>query len=384
MKKILYVSHTIAKYRANVIELLVDDAPVGYELIPVYDNHENNHESIETTRVAHTSSGSEVRNIDIRVCRLGSFIYLHNLSQVIKSLKPSVVVFATTNTCLSMWRFAFHPKIGKHHFKTVWWSHGLTQKPGFLKSFIYKSVLHFHSILTYSYRGSDILREIIDENRTRLLRIGNSLNPILSAKYKPFCNARTYYSAEEPFTFLYIGRLIPEKKIELGIELVSELTKSGLKVQFLVVGNGPELKTLQNLTELLNVKDFVIFKQGTHNEEEIAAYYKTAHACLSPGNIGLLAVQATTYQCPILTHCLVDSQMPEIEILDFLQHSITAEKCTLPAYCHAAKKLIKNYNLIRTELSLKADNIIEEYFNPKKSSVIFWNEMKRLCNENNY
>ena len=56
-----------------------------------------------------------------------------------------------------------------------------------------------------------------------------------------------------------IGRLVWNKRIDLGLKTVESLIKSGVKVDYSIVGEGPELAELKNLAKQLGIERHVFF-----------------------------------------------------------------------------------------------------------------------------
>ena len=66
-------------------------------------------------------------------------------------------------------------------------------------------------------------------------------------------------SIESPVKLITIGRLISLKGQEFGIRVMERLKKQGISATYTIVGQGPELANLKNLTMDLGLTDNVIF-----------------------------------------------------------------------------------------------------------------------------
>lgn len=75
--------------------------------------------------------------------------------------------------------------------------------------------------------------------------------------------------------FLYVGRLAPEKNVDGLVRAYSQYRNSGGTWSLVLVGDGPERATLENLTAGLNVGDSVKFA-GFKSTKESTAYYAFA------------------------------------------------------------------------------------------------------------
>lgn len=83
--------------------------------------------------------------------------------------------------------------------------------------------------------------------------------------------------------FLYIGRLTPEKGCELLVRAVSELVHGMQVTEFhlAIVGSGPTLPALKELSESLQVASYLSFL-GSAPPESVGTFYKSAHAIIIP------------------------------------------------------------------------------------------------------
>ncbi|MDX1734620.1 MAG: glycosyltransferase [Halioglobus sp.] len=70
---------------------------------------------------------------------------------------------------------------------------------------------------------------------------------------------------------IYVGRLWHHKRVDLLVRAIAELEQGYLDI----VGEGPELDTLQAMTEKLAIEDRVVF-HGALSNAEVAALYKQA------------------------------------------------------------------------------------------------------------
>ncbi len=65
---------------------------------------------------------------------------------------------------------------------------------------------------------------------------------------------------EDTIVLISIGRLIRTKRMELSIELTAELCSYNIPVSLVILGSGPELEALQQLTRSLELSDRVFFR----------------------------------------------------------------------------------------------------------------------------
>ncbi|MCI5122965.1 MAG: glycosyltransferase family 1 protein [Candidatus Electrothrix sp. AR5] len=112
-------------------------------------------------------------------------------------------------------------------------------------------------------------------------------------------------------SFIYVGRLVPEKKVQLLINAfsVAELDNS---YRLLIVGSGPDEAACKALTERKKITHRVEFLGHVSDIERIRNLYALSLASVSPGYAGLSITQSISFGIPII---IADDEphAPEIE-----------------------------------------------------------------------
>lgn len=114
-------------------------------------------------------------------------------------------------------------------------------------------------------------------------------------------------------TICYVGRIQAVKQLDILIEAIARLHKQQTPVNLVVLGDGHEKEKLERLVEKLNLTPYVWFYGATYDEHVIGQTFFDAELCVSPGNVGLTAIHALSYGCPVVTHNQFQVQMPEFE-----------------------------------------------------------------------
>lgn len=106
------------------------------------------------------------------------------------------------------------------------------------------------------------------------------------------------------FTIGCVCNLIACKRVDKLIESFSTFAKGKDRVRLLIVGNGPEFHSLQDLTRKLHVEDKVYF---AGHQENVAPWYDLMDIHISSSateTFGLVAIEAMSHGLPAL--CLSD------------------------------------------------------------------------------
>lgn len=218
--------------------------------------------------------------------------------------------------CLSSWLIALIAKMrGK---KTVCWTHGWYGRESGIKKTISKWFYSlFSEILTYNdYAGRLLAEGGISSKRIRT--IGNSLD---SAKHRQMRSTlkdtdifTSHFGNNNP-VLLYCGRIQQSKRLDLMIDAALALKQEDKSVNLVFVGKDDENVCLQQLAEAKGLGDAVWLYGPCYDEEKLAELFYNSTLCVSPGNVGLTAIHALSFGCPVITHNTFPYQGPEFEAI---------------------------------------------------------------------
>lgn len=102
---------------------------------------------------------------------------------------------------------------------------------------------------------------------------------------------REHYHCDEHFTILYLGRIAKEKSIDFLIMAMKKIIPIRRDAQLIIVGAGPAMKSLKDLTKRQKLEDYVKFA-GEADSSEVASYYHAADVFASAS---LSETQGLTY-----------------------------------------------------------------------------------------
>lgn len=126
---------------------------------------------------------------------------------------------------------------------------------------------------------------------------------------------RVQYDFEVPEinpTILFIGRLIPSKKLSVCIDYYKQLCLDIPELNLIVIGDGPDAKLISDLSK----SDIKVTWTGALVEEsEIARYMKKCWLVLVPGASGLSVNHALAYGRPYAT-CKNALHGPELSYIE--------------------------------------------------------------------
>ncbi len=222
--------------------------------------------------------------------------------------------------------------------KVYAWGHGLKSfdKNARARRWFYN---HLDGYFIYGERGKKRMTELgIPAEKFRVIynsltdKVDRQSNKLLSSPifYEHFGNA-------DP-TLLFVGRLTSAKRPGMLIEAMRRLRDNGLDLNLVIVGDGPEASRLKALIISCNLSSRVWIYGATYDEEEVATLFYNAAVVVSPGNVGLMAIQAMQYGTPVISHDNFETQMPESEAIIEGKTGLTFKEGDVDDLCRAIRQ----------------------------------------------
>lgn len=105
---------------------------------------------------------------------------------------------------------------------------------------------------------------------------------------------------KEKFHFVYVGRLLEDKQIDLLLKAFSHLEKDTAEIRLTIIGDGPEKSNLENLSRELKLKN--IFFTGEITDDELTGkWIFISDAFVMPGRLGLSVVHTFCFGTPVIS-----------------------------------------------------------------------------------
>ncbi|RAP52607.1 MAG: hypothetical protein BZ138_02915 [Methanosphaera sp. rholeuAM270] len=115
----------------------------------------------------------------------------------------------------------------------------------------------------------------------------------------------TYINPVEDYSdVLFVGRLIPEKNVELILNAMSTVRDVHPQAKCKIIGNGPSEEYLKELTNSLSLENNVLFEDFHDNQEDIYAIMKSSSALILASKregFGIVVIEANACGVPVIT-----------------------------------------------------------------------------------
>ena len=150
----------------------------------------------------------------------------------------------------------------------------------------------------------------------RMRTIHNSLDTSLQTKIystlKPSSIFKEHFGNDNPVV-IYIGRIQKRKKVEQIVESLLMGKKQGFEFNLVIVGLDQDNGSVLRMVEQYGLSKNVWFYGPCFDENVNAQLLYDSSVCVCPSEVGLTAIHALSYGCPVISNDNFEKQMPEFE-----------------------------------------------------------------------
>ncbi len=239
-------------------------------------------------------------------------------ARVLLSKKYDVFLILGEIVNVSCWWGMFLHNIFNHRHKVYYWSHGVLGMHNQPRRFFDKLFFSFpFASFVYGNRSRENLIKLgIDSSK--LFVIHNSIDyeqqVSFLSKLQPSDIYSSHFYNTDP-VIVFIGRLIKDKQLGMVLDAASIAINTNRPFNIVFIGEGEDKLLLQQKTEYYHLRERVWFYGACYDETVLSRLLYNADICVSPGPIGLTAIHAMTYGCPVITHDDFDHHGPEHEAI---------------------------------------------------------------------
>jgi glycosyltransferase involved in cell wall biosynthesis len=177
-----------------------------------------------------------------------------------------------------------------------------------------------HFIATSNKAKDALILEGVEPERISVIMMGVDINKFIPTGKNPELLSQ-FHLSQDDFVILFIGRMVWEKGccdlLFAGKKLLDDQELDNKKIKFLFVGDGPERKYLQHLSEQLNITSSVIFRIDV-SYKQIAEVHNLADIFVLPSlptkawqeQLGLVFVESMACAKPVISS--LSGSIPEV------------------------------------------------------------------------
>ena len=271
----------LPNYRAPFFDLLAQSCNAGMSLFAGMARLEEGIAPGHELRIVHYASAQ-----NIHILR-GSlyFCYQRGFINWLKEWNPDVLIAEANLRYLATpsavrWMHARRRKV-------IGWGLGSPPAVGFRKTQRVRFVNQFDALISYSQRGADEYAAL-GFPREKIFVAPNAVSSAPTAKLDD--RPQTIDRA----TILFVGRLQARKRIDF---LLSACTEMESKPSLIIVGDGPERESLEQLSKQVYPSAQFI---GARHGAELKPYFAEADLFVLPGTGGLAIQEAMSHGLPVI------------------------------------------------------------------------------------
>ena len=232
-------------------------------------------------------------------------------AKIIQNFKPDIIHiqnhFTLGKACLKAAKNMQIPIIGTSHFmpnnllEYIPLPNILAHKTN---SLMWKNFVRVYNQLDYvtspTSAAEALIKKVGLKNKITVISNGIDLNKFKKIEVNDK-NFIKYGLNKKLPTFIFVGRLDPDKNVDLILKATASAIQKQ-RIQAVIVGNGKDEKKLKEMYHTLNLEDNVFFT-GRVSDDDLLILLNLADVAIASGSIELQcisAMEAMAYSLPIL------------------------------------------------------------------------------------
>ena len=219
--------------------------------------------------------------------------------------------------CLSSWVILAISKLLSKH--TIAWTHGWYGRESRLKKILKIVFFNLHTkLLVYNEYSIRLMEQEAGISPQKMYCIANSMDSDLEMKVRTKLKDtdiyHNHFNNNYP-TIIYCGRIQKWKKLDMILDCMESLNQEGNPINVVFVGKDVDNVGLDIIAKRKRLDKQVWLYGPCYDDMLLGELFYNAYACVSPGNVGLTAIHALSFGCPIITHNNFAYQNPEFEAI---------------------------------------------------------------------
>ncbi|NNC92759.1 MAG: glycosyltransferase [Acidimicrobiia bacterium] len=306
------VYHFFQHYREGILNALASSESLDVRFVA--DDHDVYGSGVEAW---HPGPGVD---FELTRCRVlgGHWLWQSGLQRLALRSDVEAIVYLGNPYFLSTWLSALLARVrGK---RVLFWTHGWLRPETGFKGLVRKTFYRLaNALLVYG----ETARQMAVDNGFSPDQVYVVFNSLDYAAQKQAREAQAgsdldglrsdLFDTPELPIVICSSRLLERRRLDLLIDAAARLRDQGHPVNLLIVGDGPEKTKLEALSDSQGVS--ARFHGATYDLNELARLYAISAVTVSPGMVGLTAIQSLGFGVPVISHDSPADQMPESEAI---------------------------------------------------------------------
>ena len=170
----------------------------------------------------------------------------------------------------------------------------------FLMNYILKPINKCDYVMSVSNGAGQMVKDFgCTHEKIHIIRNGTDMKPIQNQQL--CAEVKQKYNLENKFVFLSVGRIVENKNNQFSLRVLQKIKQQTKDFVFLIVGDGPYLETLKQLTKQYDLQGNVIFTGKIMDRQYLSAIYACSDLFMFPSEIdtcGIVALEAAVNRLP--------------------------------------------------------------------------------------
>ena len=208
----------------------------------------------------------------------------------------------------------------------------------------------------------DCIHTVSESSRDDLLKFG-AKKPIYVIHNSIETNTENKVTAPNTFQFVYVGRLVFYKNLEVAIKAIEIVKKTEPRVRLVVLGSGPHRNSLEDLVKKFGVESNIEF-MGYVSSEEKSRIIAESNALVFPSlceGFGLVILESFDKSRPVL----VSNTRPMSDIVTNQKNGFVIDPYDENQWAECMLDLIKNPQKA-IEMGKNGNDLLTKSYNQDK------------------
>jgi L-malate glycosyltransferase len=145
---------------------------------------------------------------------------------------------------------------------------------------------------------------VSESTKNKLKSLGYRGNITLVPNGVDLQHIASIVTSEETSDFIFVGRLIKEKHVDLLVRAFGILSSEQPHLRLLIIGEGPEMDAIKKIIQELSLEERIILRGFSVDHQDIIAQMKSAKVFVNPSTregFGITALEALACGIPVVT-----------------------------------------------------------------------------------
>jgi glycosyltransferase involved in cell wall biosynthesis len=167
---------------------------------------------------------------------------------------------------------------------------------------------------------------------------------------------------ENKQVLLFSGSLVFRKRLEVFIRAMADVIQTVPEARALIIGNGPLLNELRELTQELNLQSVVTFAGPIYVESTLAKFFLCSKLAVVPAAAGLFIQHAFGYGIPVVVGDVRATHGPEISLVQEGVTGVYFRNEDPSSLASTVIQVLRDESL-RSRMSSNALKLVEQHHN---------------------